>query len=106
MKPVMMVVAALAFATTAFAQAKQVKYVKFEAHGTPAWGILENENTIQELSGAPWLSTTKPTGRGLGLAFVRRVIEAHGGRVDLATRSGRGTRASLIFPLSPGQGAF
>ena len=50
-----MLVAALAIATSAFAQTstsaqgatadRQVKYVKFEAHGNPAWGILENETT-------------------------------------------------------------
>ena len=79
-----MVVAALAFATTALAQAKQVKYVKFEAHGTPAWGILENENTIQELSGAPWLSTTKPTGRRTKVPDVKFLAPAEAKKVIAA----------------------
>jgi 2-keto-4-pentenoate hydratase/2-oxohepta-3-ene-1,7-dioic acid hydratase in catechol pathway len=77
-------IAVLAIATTAFAQAKQVKYVKFEAHGAPAWGILENETTIQELSGAPWLSTTKPTGRRTKVPDVKFLAPAEAGKVIAA----------------------
>lgn len=84
MTRVLMTAAALAFATTALAQAKQVKYVKFEAHGTPAWGILENEDTIQELSGAPWLSTMKPTGRRTKVPDVKFLAPAEAKKVIAA----------------------
>ena len=83
-KRIVMAAAALAFATTAFAQANQVKYVKFEAHGMPAWGILENANTIQELSGAPWLSTTKPTGRRTKVPDVKFLAPAEAKKVIAA----------------------
>jgi signal transduction histidine kinase len=43
--------------------------------------------------------TTKPTGSGLGLAFVRRVAEAHGGEVSLVSREGVGTTVRLFLPL-------
>jgi signal transduction histidine kinase len=43
--------------------------------------------------------TTKATGSGLGLAFVRRVAEAHGGDVSLSSREGAGTTVRLFFPL-------
>jgi signal transduction histidine kinase len=57
--------------------------------------------------------TTKATGSGLGLAFVRRVVEAHGGEVSLTSREGRGTIVSLRLPApgapegvaAPGEGA-
>jgi signal transduction histidine kinase len=42
--------------------------------------------------------TTKTSGSGLGLAFVRRVAHAHGGRVDLSSEPGRGTVVSLYLP--------
>ena len=57
--------------------------------------------------------TTKATGSGLGLAFVRRVVEAHGGQVELTSHEGRGTTVTLRLPASevpagapvPGEGA-
>jgi signal transduction histidine kinase len=42
--------------------------------------------------------TTKATGSGLGLAFVRRVLEAHGGSVSLTSGEGRGTIVRLHLP--------
>jgi signal transduction histidine kinase len=43
--------------------------------------------------------TTKATGSGLGLAFVRRVAEAHGGDVSLVSKEGAGTIVRLFLPL-------
>jgi signal transduction histidine kinase len=42
--------------------------------------------------------TTKPTGSGLGLAFVRRVVEAHGGEASLESARGRGTVVRVWLP--------
>ena len=83
-RTMVILIAALAIATGAFAQAKQVKYVKFEAHGNPAWGILENETTIQELSGAPWNTTTKPTGRRIKVPDVKLLAPAEAKKVIAA----------------------
>lgn len=44
--------------------------------------------------------TTKATGSGLGLAFVRRVLEAHGGSARLDSRLGRGTRVVMSLPTA------
>jgi signal transduction histidine kinase len=44
--------------------------------------------------------TTKPTGSGLGLAFVRQVARAHGGDAALTSREGAGTTVSMTLPLS------
>ena len=43
--------------------------------------------------------TTKAGGSGMGLAFVRRVAEAHGGAVSLTTQLGRGTVVRIQIPV-------
>ncbi|HEY8206825.1 MAG TPA: ATP-binding protein [Myxococcaceae bacterium] len=45
--------------------------------------------------------TTKPRGTGHGLAFVRRVMDAHGGDFALTSKEGWGTVIRLFFPVSP-----
>lgn len=42
--------------------------------------------------------TTKETGSGLGLAFVRRVLAAHGGEVSLRSEKGNGTTLEMRLP--------
>ena len=43
--------------------------------------------------------TTRPEGTGLGLSIVHRIVEGHGGRIDVET-SERGTVFTLAFPAS------
>ncbi|HUU33863.1 MAG TPA: HAMP domain-containing sensor histidine kinase [Vicinamibacterales bacterium] len=40
-------------------------------------------------------------GSGLGLSLVRRIAEAHGGRVELTTEAGRGSTFTLCLPAAP-----
>jgi nitrogen fixation/metabolism regulation signal transduction histidine kinase len=42
--------------------------------------------------------TTKAKGTGLGLAIVKKILEEHGGRVELANQAPRGARVTLVFP--------
>ncbi len=51
--------------------------------------------------------TTKGPGRGtgLGLALVRSIAERHGGRVELDTEPGRGTRVMVWLPAARDEGA-
>ena len=44
--------------------------------------------------------TTKAGGHGIGLSVVKRVVEAHGGRIDVSSKPGEGTCFRLVFPLA------
>ncbi len=40
-------------------------------------------------------------GLGIGLSKVWQIVQAHGGRIELASEPGRGTTLTLIFPTQP-----
>ncbi len=42
--------------------------------------------------------TTKPSGTGLGLAVVQKIMAAHRGEIRLESEPGRGTRAVILLP--------
>jgi len=42
--------------------------------------------------------STKPGGTGLGLATTRKIIEAHGGTIDVLSQVGKGTKFTLTLP--------
>jgi signal transduction histidine kinase len=44
--------------------------------------------------------TTKSKGTGLGLAFTHKIISAHRGSIEIASRSGKGTRFSVFLPAA------
>lgn len=44
--------------------------------------------------------TTRSTGTGLGLSITKRVIEEHGGKIEVESSIGAGTKFSIYLPLS------
>jgi signal transduction histidine kinase len=60
-------------------------------------GVGMDEETLQRAR-EPFFST-KADGTGLGLGSVERVVEAHGGRLELESAAGGGTRARILLPM-------
>lgn len=48
---------------------------------------------------------TKHRGVGLGLSIVRSFVELHGGRVEIRSVPGSGTRVACLFPVEPAPGS-
>jgi signal transduction histidine kinase len=45
--------------------------------------------------------TTKQGGSGLGLPTSRKIVEAHGGTIDIESAPGRGTKVTIWLPAPP-----
>lgn len=76
-----------------------------QAAAEPGWVRLELIDTgpgmstdVQARVFKPFY-TTKPGGNGLGLPITRKIIEAHGGTLELQSEPGKGTRFTLRLPV-------
>jgi signal transduction histidine kinase len=69
--------------------------VTIELHDTGC-GIPEE---IRHRIFEPFFSYGKPQGIGLGMAITRKIIEEHGGEVEIASEVGKGTTVRFVLPL-------
>jgi two-component system aerobic respiration control sensor histidine kinase ArcB len=75
-----------------------------EADGAVTFSVTDEgpgvpDAVIETVFGGDWSAEVDPdTLHGLGLHVVRRVSESIGGRVEIQTAAGGGTRAVLTFP--------
>ena len=68
-------------------------------------GIAPNEQAaVFERFARAGNQRRRSDGAGLGLAIVRAVAEAHGGRVELYSRPGAGARFTIAIPTHPPKG--
>ncbi len=76
---------------------------KAAERGIPASDSMSDAD-VWQLIFAPGFSTaeqvTDISGRGVGMDVVKRNIDALGGRVELASQAGRGTRVTIRLPLT------
>ncbi len=70
----------------------KVAVIRLNDHGP---GIPES---IKEKVFQPFF-TTKEEGTGLGLSIVQRIVENHGGRLDLKSKEGEGTTFTITLPM-------
>lgn len=49
----------------------------------------------------PFFTTKKEKGTGLGLSISYRIIESHGGRIEVKSEVNKGTRFTVILPINP-----
>src|SRR5262245_20599540 len=67
-------------------------------------GCGMDENTLSRIFTA--FFSTKSGGSGLGLATVKRIVEAHGGRVTVESAPARGTRFTVSLPPADASGGL
>jgi signal transduction histidine kinase len=57
----------------------------------------ETQEKIFRIGFSDWRNGTK--GSGLGLYVARRNVENHGGRIDIASATGKGTTVTVRLPI-------
>ena len=68
--------------------------VKDSGIGIPAARLEDIFEPFRQLDGS---STRRAGGTGLGLALVRRIVEAHGASIEVSSRLGKGSTFSMSF---------
>jgi len=62
-------------------------------------GIAEAE--LPHVFDRYWHGRTKKGGAGLGLAIAKGIVDAHGGKINVASKPGEGAEFSFTLPLAP-----
>jgi signal transduction histidine kinase len=54
---------------------------------------------VRRRVGEPFFTSGKRMGTGLGMAMVKRIVDEHGGSVEIESAPGKGTTVRLLLPL-------
>jgi signal transduction histidine kinase len=66
--------------------------------GIPAEALPRVFDKFYQVEGQP---SPRQPGSGLGLAIARKIVEAHGGTIEVESEVGRGTTFRVLLPLGP-----
>ena len=80
--------------TLRIATAEAGNWIRIEIQDTGV-GIPE---AVRQRIFDPFFTTKGQEGNGLGLSIVRRTVHAHGGRIQVVSTRGQGTRFILLLP--------
>jgi signal transduction histidine kinase len=81
-------------------RADSFAFVEVEDRG-PGIPAAEQPLVFEQFYRGPGAQSSGVQGAGIGLAYVKKVMEAHGGRVTLESRPGAGSTFRLSFPDGP-----
>lgn len=90
-------------AATGGARRREVR-IAVEDHG-PGLDADERQLVFEPFYRGRTAVANQIPGSGLGLSLVRRIAEAHGGRVELTTGAGHGSTFAICLPAAPEAGA-
>ncbi len=85
--------------SSGFDAVTQMAVIEVQDNGV---GIAEKD---QSRIFEPFFSTKGQRGTGLGLAVTRKIVEEHGGQIQVISKVGQGTTIRLRMPLSAGMTA-
>ncbi|MCX7680595.1 MAG: hybrid sensor histidine kinase/response regulator [Anaerolineae bacterium] len=61
----------------------------------------DQEKIFEEFYRTPQAKKMEPHGSGLGLPLVKRIVEGHGGTVEVTSELGKGSRFTFRLPVHP-----
>jgi signal transduction histidine kinase len=64
-------------------------------------GAGMSQETLSKLNGDFPLFTTKAKGMGFGVPICKRIAEAHGGKLSVESKIGKGTKITITVPVRP-----
>ena len=62
---------------------------------------VEQREVFRKFARGAAAQTMNVKGTGIGLTMAREIVKAHGGRLELVSQPGRGSRFTTLLPASP-----